>query len=495
MKHFFLFIILFCSLHTGISQKVYDFNAVCQQAYQEILRLKIDQGQTLIQKAKQQNPNNLIPIVLESYIDFLVLFLKEDPAEYKIRYPRFSERIEALEDGPQESPFYRLALSNIRVHKAASAIKFGKMWEAGWDIRRAWILLKENKKAFPRFITDDLMYGTLQTMIGTVPKGYKWLASILGMRGSLTEGLKTVQAFVNSNDPNAKLLSAEANFIYPYLLFYMDNKKEEAMAFIQQKKLDLVNNHLHGWMAANLSLNNKQSQYTQQIVQNRNLSTEYLDIPIWDFEMGFVKMYQLKPEEAIPYFERFLQKFKGNFYVKDVYQKISLCYFLLGNTAAAEKARQQVLTKGATNADADKNALKDAKENYWPNLILLKARLLSDGGYHKEALAQLHGKTDNDFTKEEDKLEYVYRAARIFDDLGRETEAINAYLAAIKLGEFRKEYFAARAAVQIGQIYEARGQKALAIQYYQRCLDMGDHEYKNSLDQRAKSGILRCKGE
>lgn len=495
MKHFFLFIILFCSLHTGISQKVYDFNAVCQQAYQEILRLKIDQGQTLIQKAKQQNPNNLIPIVLESYIDFLVLFLKEDPAEYKIRYPRFSERIEALEDGPQESPFYRLALSNIRVHKAASAIKFGKMWEAGWDIRRAWILLKENKKAFPRFITDDLMYGTLQTMIGTVPKGYKWLASILGMRGSLTEGLKTVQAFVNSNDPNAKLLSAEANFIYPYLLFYMDNKKEEAMAFIQQKKLDLVNNHLHGWMAANLSLNNKQSQYTQQIVQNRNLSTEYLDIPIWDFEMGFVKMYQLKPEEAIPYFERFLQKFKGNFYVKDVYQKISLCYFLLGNTAAAEKARQQVLTKGATNADADKNALKDAKENYWPNLILLKARLLSDGGYHKEALAQLHGRTDNDFIKEEDKLEYVYRAARIFDDLGRETEAINAYLAAIKLGEFRKEYFAARAAVQIGQIYEARGQKALAIQYYQRCLDMGDHEYKNSLDQRAKSGILRCKGE
>ena len=495
MKHFILFIIFSCFIHAGISQKVYDFNATCQQAYQEITRLKMDQGQALIQKAKQQNPNNLIPVMLESYIDFLILFLREDPVEYKIRYPRFNERIEALEEGPTESPFYRLALSTVRVHKAASAIKFGKMWEAGWDIRRAWLLLKENKKVFPRFITDDLLHGTLQTMIGTVPKGYKWLTSILGMRGSLTEGLKTVQTFVNSNDPNAKLLGAEANFIYPYLLFYMDNKKEEAMHFIQQRKLDLVNNHLYGWMAANLSLNNKQSQYTQQVIQNRNLSAEYLDIPIWDFEMGFVKMYQLKPQEAIPYFERFLQKFKGNFYVKDVHQKISLCYYLMGNTAAAEKARQQVLTKGATDTDADKNALKDAKNNYWPNLILLKARLLSDGGYHKEALAQLHGKTDNDFTKEEDKLEYVYRAARIFDDLGRDTEAINAYLAAIKLGEFRKEYFAARAAVQIGQIYERQGQKALAIQYYQRCLDMGDHEYKNSLDQRAKSGILRCKGE
>lgn len=495
MKQTTIVILFFILPLSAISQKVYDFTATCQQAYYEITRLKIEHGQELIQKARLQNPNNLIPVVLESYIDFLILFLNENPADYALRYPRFSERIDVLDEGPKSSPFHRFALGTVRVHKAASAIKFGKMWEAGWDIRRAWILLKDNKKEFPRFVADDLLYGTLQTMIGTIPKGYKWLANVLGMRGSVTEGLKTVQAFVNSNDPMAKIYSNEACFIYPYLLFYMDNKKDEAMVFIQQKKLDLVNNHLHGWMAANLSLNNKQSQLTQQIVQNRNNSPEYLDIPIWDFEMGFVKLYQLKPDEAIPYFERFLQKFKGNFYVKDVYDKIRLSYYLEGNTTAAEKARQLVLTKGNTDSDADKKALKDAKANFWPNMLLLKARLLNDGGYHREALALLHGKTENDFEKEEDRLEYVYRVARIYDDLGRDPEAINAYLAAIRLGEFRKEYYAARAAVQIGQIYEKRGQKSLAIQYYQRCLDMGDHEYKNSLDQRAKSGILRCKGE
>lgn len=495
MKLSFL-VFLFLSLSLlGKSQKVYDFNATCQQAYFEITRLKIGQGQLLIQKARQQNPENLIPIVLESYIDFLILFLNENPADYKLRQPRFSNRIELLEEGPSNSPYYRFALSTVRIHKAASAIKFGKMWEAGWDIRRAWNLLKENRKAFPNFIPDDLMYGTLQAMIGTIPKGYKWLASVLGMRGSVTDGLKTVHSFVHSNDPVAKIFANEANFIYPYLLFYMDNKKDEALAFIQEKKLDLINNHLHGWMAANLSLNHKQARLTQQIVQNRNQSPEYLDLAIWDFEMGFVKMYQLKPEEAIPYFEKFLHKFKGNFYVKDVYDKIRLCHYLLGDKAAAENARQSVLTKGATDSDADKKALKDAKANYQPNLLLLKARLQNDGGYHREALALLHGKTEADFDTVEDKLEYVYRVARIYDDLGREPEAINAYLAAIRLGEFRKEYYAARAAVQLGQLYEAKGQKAIAIQYYQRCLDMGDHEYKNSLDQRAKSGILRCKGE
>ena len=99
------------------------------------------------------------------------------------------------------------------------------------------------------------------------------------------------------------------------------------------------------------------------------------------------------------------------------------------------------------------------------------------------------------FTKEEEKLEFAYRVARIYDDLGREEDAIRNYQIAIRLGENRREHYAARAALQIGQIYEKRGQKALAISYYQKCLDMDDHEYKDSLDQRAKSGIARCKGE
>jgi tetratricopeptide (TPR) repeat protein len=120
---------------------------------------------------------------------------------------------------------------------------------------------------------------------------------------------------------------------------------------------------------------------------------------------------------------------------------------------------------------------------------------LNDGGYQKEALAVLKEKTVDSFPKPEEALEYVYRMARIYDDMGKDDEAIEYYLTAIKLGKNRQEYYAARAAVQIGFIYETRAQKAKAITFYQQCLDMGNHEYKDSLDQRAKSGIARCKGE
>jgi hypothetical protein len=140
--------------NTVHAQKVYEFNSTCQQAYQEITKLKIASGLALVEKARQQNPDNLIPELLESYADFYILFLNEDPKEYQVRYPKFLERINLLETGPKSSPFYYYCLSMVRVHKAASAIKFGKMWDAGWDFRRAYQLIKDNKKQFPTFQSE-----------------------------------------------------------------------------------------------------------------------------------------------------------------------------------------------------------------------------------------------------------------------------------------------------------------------------------------------------
>lgn len=477
------------------AQHVFDFNSGCLQTYQEITRLKMKSGQQLSDKLLQQNPNNLIPILLNNYIDFYTLFLNEDPEEYNKLFPLFQERLNLLEDGPKSSPFYLYAQAVIRIQRAGVSVKFGKLWDAGWDFRKAYQLLKENKKQFPNFTPNDLMYGALQAVIGTIPKGYKWLANILGMKGSVTEGMKKVSIFAKSNDPWAKVFLNESAFIYPYLLYFLENKKEDALEFVKQKKLDLENNHLHAYMFSNLALTNKEIDLSESVMQHRNKSAEYLKLSVWDFQMGYAQLYQLNYVNAIKYFNQFTRQFKGKFYVKDVYQKLSWCYYLQGNMKAAEEARQNIFSNGSTEADADKKALKDAKSKIWPNTILLKARLQNDGGYHTEALRLLTGKTENDFKSEEEKLEFSYRIARIYEDVGKKEEAIRAYLVTIKIGEKRREYFAARAALQIGQIYEEWGQLANAIAYYQKCLNMEDHEYKDSLDQRAKSGIARCKGE
>jgi tetratricopeptide (TPR) repeat protein len=193
------------------------------------------------------------------------------------------------------------------------------------------------------------------------------------------------------------------------------------------------------------------------------------------------------------YLERFLKSFKGRFYVKDALHKLSWHYYLQGDQAKADACRQQIKKRGSTDTEADKLAQKEAASGQWPNKILLQARLLNDGGYHRQALALLHGKTIRDFALPEEKLEFAYRAGRLYDDVGLDSQAIQYYKQAIGLGESRKEYFAARAALQTGFICEQWGDKAAALQWFQRCLDMKDHDFKNSLDSRAKAGMARCR--
>ncbi len=491
MKQILLIIYLLFSLYSR-AEKVYDFDATCQQAYQEIFALRIENGIQLIKKAKQEKPNNLIPVLLDNYVDFFTLFLNEDPVYYRQHKGIISKRLDLIDAGPDNHPFHRIAQAAMYLQRAAIEVRQGAMRSAGLDGWKAYRLLKENDEKFPGFAPNDLLYGSMQAVAGTIPKGYQWLAGVFGIKGNLQKGLQRVSNFANGNGFWQKLMYNDAAFIYCYLQFYIANNRDAVFQFMQNRKLDLVHTQVFTFMAANLAIQHKKNDYALSVVQNRDKSNQYLSLPIWDFQLGFIHLHKLNLAESAKFFETFLANFKGNFYRKDVLLKLSWCYYLQGKMQAAEQTRQLVLTKGTTDSDADKQAIREAKQP-WPNPLLLKARILNDGGYNKDALALLVGKSRNDFATTAEKLEFIYRYARILDDLEQDEQAVKYYGMVIDMGRNRPEYFAARSALQTGMIYEKKGLKDKAVAYYEECLNMDGHSYKNSLDQRAKSGIARCK--
>jgi tetratricopeptide (TPR) repeat protein len=158
----------------------------------------------------------------------------------------------------------------------------------------------------------------------------------------------------------------------------------------------------------------------------------------------------------------------------------------------ANEYRAEVIKKGNLITEADKLAYQNANANTWPNLFLLKARILSDGGFQAQALNVLADKTSLDFSNEDDKAEFSYRLARIYDLMGDKDLAIKFYKSTMLKGKNLKQYYAARAALQIGLIYEDRKDFNNAIAFYKNSMEMKNTAFKNSLDQKAKSGILRC---
>ncbi|HEX8357548.1 MAG TPA: hypothetical protein VF610_09060, partial [Segetibacter sp.] len=125
MKRFyFTTVVCFLCIST-FAQKVYDYTATCRTAYTEIMKLKLNSGTSLISQARKENPNNLVPDLLEGYVDFFILFFNEDPAEYQARKPNFDKRLAAFDSGPKNSPFYRYSKALTYMQRAAVKIKFG----------------------------------------------------------------------------------------------------------------------------------------------------------------------------------------------------------------------------------------------------------------------------------------------------------------------------------------------------------------------------------
>jgi hypothetical protein len=337
-----------------------------------------------------------------------------------------------------------------------------------------------------------MISGPVQITASTVPKGYKWLSSMVGISGNMESGRQQMNQFMAATDSWARLFRDEGIFYHCYLQFYLLNQPGEAIAFIRNANLDLVNKHLFTFMAANLCLNNKQSAQTKKIVNNRNKSAEYMPTTVWDYELANAHLFHLEPDAEI-YFKRFLQHFKGTFYVKDAWMKLAYHYLIHENETEYRKAVKMVLTAGKKEVEADKKAFNEAQSGIKPNLTLLKARLLSDGGYHREALNMLAGKSSADFGTGLEKLEFTYRLGRIYDDMGWDEKAKAAYETTVKNGEKSTAYFAARAALQNGLIYEKEGNYTQAQSWFLRCIGMEGHDYENSLEQKAKAGLERCK--
>lgn len=477
-----------------IGQKHFDFNNNCRAAYRSIIELRLDEGNRILEAEKKRDSNNLIPFFLDNYIDFFQLFFNEDASQYAAWKGRRDQRLELMSEGPESSPFNLFTRSVIHFQWAAIQIKFGDNWDAAWDFRRSFIQSKDCAGQFADFSPAVMVSGAMEVVAGTIPDGYKWLSSLLGIKGTVSGGMRQLEYFLDAGDANAILFRDEAIFYYLYLQFYIGNKRGEVFDFIRQHELDVKNNHLFTYLYANLCINDQRSALAQQIIRGMNGAQGYMDMPVWDMELGYACLNHLEPDAAF-YLTRFLQRFKGRFYVKDVLEKLSWYYYLNGEMVRADSCRRLVLQRGSSEADADRQALKDARSGRWPNKVLLRARLLDDGGYFAEALKGLGEVGAADFSDPVEKCEYAYRLGRIYDGLGRDDEAVLAYERTIGMGAGLREYYAARAALQVGYIFERRGDKVRAITYFKRCLDMKDHDYKNSLDQRAKAGIARCKGD
>jgi hypothetical protein len=451
--------------------------------------MKINAGKQLLARELSTNKKNILPAVLINYEDFISLSFNENPSEYKKRKKWLDLRLNIVATGNKNSPYYLFSKALLYFQWSIIQIKYGDYWDAAWDFRKAYQLFKENKIKYPQFTPNNIYLGVQEAVMSTIPNGYKWVTSILGLKGNMKEGMQLLKNYSFSSEI---LFKEESRVYYIYLKNYLENDIAGAYQLINTYQMDIINNPLFVFMASNLALNNKKAQLAESILLKRNKSADYMPFPMLDYELGDAKMKKLD-YSAIQYFQKFIQQHKGSFYIKDALYSIALCYYLIDDQKMANEYVAKVKTKGNAETDADKQALKRALKGVFPNKLLLKSRLLNDGGYNIEALKIATSILPHTLKSDGEVLESIYRMGRIYDDLAEYDKALFYYHLTIEKGSHSTEYFAARACLQAGYIYEKKGLLAKAKEYYHKELSLGDHDFKNSLDQRAKSSLNRLK--
>ena len=79
MKNTIFFILIILSIPV-LGQ--YDYSPACIRAHDLITSLKFGEARSALDSIRSEDPDNLIPVVLENYIDFLTILVGENKAEF-----------------------------------------------------------------------------------------------------------------------------------------------------------------------------------------------------------------------------------------------------------------------------------------------------------------------------------------------------------------------------------------------------------------------------
>lgn len=489
-RSIFLLFICFLVSFPSFAQYHYDFNERCEAAYKAMISLKIEEGNALVAQELKENPENLIPVFLANYSDFLKLLMNGSASDYKLLKPNMDKRLTILDKGNPSDPWYLYCKAGIYFQWASVRLRFNEYFSGGTEFRKSYLYLKDNQKKFPDFKYNQVLLGLEESIVGTIPDNYKWISNMLGMRGNLTNGISKITHFLNDKSPDARHLREEAIFYYCYLKYYLLSAKEETFQYINNSDLDTKNNLLFSFMVSNLSLDDNKSDIAEQILRNRNQSSGYLKAPIFDYQLGVV-LLQKMDDQAIIYLKQFANNYKGRFYEKSAYQKMSFYYLVKGDIAQAKIYKAKILNIGSTEIDVDKQAQRYAKLPGLPNVSLLKANLSGSGGYFNKAINELNKIKVSELSGIDEMTEYYYRYGHVYALMGKPKNAIPYFVNALNLGTNSKGQFAARAALELALLYEDQGQKTKAIEYFKKCLAMKNHDFQSSIDQKAKAGLSR----
>lgn len=439
-----------------------------------LLNLEFEQTRAI--SARSDEPLNFY---YANLADVLELILLENDARFDELSNNESNRLASIKELDEDSPWVGFVEAEIKLQWAFVNFKYGNEWDAFWGLRSAYRTAKKNNTQFPGFEPNKRTLGLLNIIFGNVPSKSQWLMNLFGLRGDIFTGLSQLASMGNTYPEFA----TESSFILGMANVYLLEDFDQAIKLVEGERLSTAPLYLYIKALVYLKSHNA-------LEARNHLSRSSKKYPIHDYLIAETYFQSGDYDTAIRHYRKFLESFAGTSYVKDAYLKLGISHGFLGDLKAYNINIEKSQTEGEEHSEVDKNAVKLANGLSDQNPTALKIRFAIDGGYFQKAdnLVQiLERQTD---ISDYERLELVYRKARLNHLQGNIEEALIHYREVISNADLISEtYYGPNSFLQIGYLMRNRGDIESARMYFNRVLSFRKHPYKSSLDRKAKIAL------
>jgi len=488
-----LLLLFLCPFVKADIQHHFYFSPVCVEAQKHISALRLNKAEQLLAAEKKLHPDNVAIPFLENYIDYYRLITSQDLTNFKKIEDAKDARLKAVRKIPTSSPYYLYAQSEIHLQWGFIKSFNQEYVSAMLEFKNAYQLAKQNFDNHPDFKPSMKTVGMFKALLGTIPDNYKWVLGVAGLSGDFDGGMNLIQRYFKTESYSEFILDRQSTVFYYGLFMLNFGDKQKAWAFCDEHTSDYSTNLLSVYLRAFTASKTARNDEAIHTLQHKPKSADYEPFYALDYFLGMCKLNRLD-DDAEQSLKRFVSFYKGKLYMKDAYRRISWYYLLKNDSDKFKIYRELSKRYGSTNSEEDKNIMRENSGGITHDLVILKARLLFDGGYYVKAEETIKQRTPEELKTEYQKLEYYYRYARILHEQNKYNKALDFYTQVVKLSPVSTPYyFAPYACLHMGYIYQKMGFAQIAKSHFSKVDIYTKSEYHESIKVKSNKELKKLK--
>jgi len=464
----------------------YDINDNCKKAWMLLMDLKIDQAKALVADEIRKNPENYYCYYMDQTCDAFKLIINSGEAGFTAFVTNFNNKRNIMDGKDESSPYYLLCLSEMELQVAVFSVMHGSQISGVNKGIAAYKDLYRNVEKFPQFKPNRKLDGFFNVAIANLPPFVKWALSVMSVKVDINYGFRMLNDYYQSQK-NVNGLNAEAAL---YIILAAKINKTPEMLYTFTSTLDPVisRTFLHNYLRANIAYWSEKNDEGIRLLRSVDPGNNPLAQVIYNYMMGKMLLRKLDPG-AESFFKQYFVYVEKLEYYKEMNYGLALCCLIKGDLAGYSRYCGIVRTKGLELNERDREALYDASLDYTPDVNLVKAKLLLDGGYLDAFKKTLAAFDAGHVRVAAYDMEYHLLKGRYAALTNNDNLAMAEYRKVIELGANSNYYFASEAAYRLGDICRELGQTALATEYYRKSVKFYRKNYYEYIDDKANKGL------